>query len=97
MIFERASASCFVNSSFFDLAIQFRERGLLMAGLGAERGVLATSLDAHALGVRTGVLMDLCGAESSEDAAVNAGMVGMLMIIRRLSLDMHSSAVFSAA
>ena len=93
MIFERDSASCFANLDFKKLAVKYRRRGILFAGLGSYKGILASALDAESLNISTKVITDLCGGEARDNT--EAILYGMVIIVQILSMDVESSFILA--
>lgn len=93
-IFNRAAASCFTNRDFFDKAQSHQESGIYFAGFNATRSLLASVLDAEALGLRTGVLMDLCGYSARMNNDDRTSLMAAAMMINELSLAAHSNILF---
>ena len=95
-VFVRSAASCFSSQEFMAAAAEYSESGLFIAGFDIVRGVLATAIDADALGVKIGVLTDLCGdAEASVQYSGHAFLAAAI-IFHWFAVDQHSDALFLA-
>lgn len=90
MLFERPGASCFTNPEFLRAARPFADSGLLFAGFGVETGILASVLDADALGLPPRILFDLCFCQLSQTSGSSVCMTAAAVIAQRLQAASRS-------
>ena len=94
-VFVRSAASCFSSQDFSNVAAEYSESGLFLAGFDIARGVLATAIDADALGVKLGVLMDLCGDPESIMPYSGHALFAAAILFQWFAVDRQSDILFA--